>query len=128
MSEANESVFLYLAVQYDKENGFTTWLDLFKKQVAELTPEINDLFKEINDGTVKINKIENYNDLFNDYDIIKSRKDLEKFFTTAYKGGDVSKKYQQWMIANGKATSQFSDFVNEAKSALGSMAVNWAIG
>ncbi len=139
MLEANGSIFLYQAVQYDKENGhFTTWIDLFKKKVVEIKPEVDDLFKSINDGKEKINEIkqnELFNELFDNYEIKDSRENLEKFFKTVYKGGDVFKEYQKYMKDSGQATTTFTSIAKKAGSVLasfgatiGSMVVNWAIG
>lgn len=123
-----------MAVQYTEGKGVTTWLSLFKKQVVDISPELDKLFKKINDGTTKIKKVRDFNHLFDVNNIKDSREDLEKFFTTVYKGGDVSKEYQKWMIDSGKATSKWSIFTEQATSALksfgaglASMAINVGI-
>lgn len=60
---------------------------------------------------------------------------LIAFLKDAKYGTKDLANYQQYLKDTGKATSQFSGFVNKAKgvlkgfgAALGSMAVNWAIG
>lgn len=60
--------------------------------------------------------------------------DLKSFLKTWDGVGDVSQSYQQWMVANGKATTTFANFTQKASgilkgfgAMLDSMAINWAI-
>lgn len=78
----------------------------------------------------------NENEINQWIDKLKLSDDNFKQFLKTWNGvGDISKSYQQWMIANGKATTTFTSFTEKAGStlksfgaALGSMAVMWTIG
>ena len=65
-SEANGSIFLYQAVQYDKENGFSTWLSELKKDAVNVSGEVKTLFEDVipdkNDNKSWL-EIEDYIDL-----------------------------------------------------------------
>lgn len=70
-------VFFYLlAVQYDKENGFTTWFDLFKNKLPEISKNVNSLFDNITKGITNISNInpDDFTHIFNRYKITESRK------------------------------------------------------
>lgn len=136
MSEANESLFCFiLAVQYNEKDGFTTWLDLFKEKLPEISKETDLLFQKINNGKVRIKKIKDFDHLLDVHNITEQRDELKKFFDTWDRTGDVSKAYQKYLKDNGKATTTFADITKKAGNiikgfgaALASMAVNFAIG
>ena len=128
-----------MAIQYDKEKGFTTWIDLFKEKIADVSTEINNLF------TNTINKLSDndLNKIFSEDNGIETFIEKNKIADESFKewASTVRKEeftfenYQQWMIKKGKATSTFTNFTKKACSvlkgfgaALGSMAINWAIG
>lgn len=131
--------FSYLAVQYDKENGFTTWLHLLRKEISNVSSEISTLFNDViskmTDAQWKeIWKDENGWDNF----IAKNKIADENFKEFLGTVGDAKfdlQDYQQWLIQGGKTTSTFTSFTKKAGTALksfgaaiASMAVNWAIG
>lgn len=131
--------FLYQAVQYDKENGFTTWLDLFKKKIANVSSEINTLFdntiSKMNDTQWKeIWKDENGWNNFIEKNKIADE-DFKDFLGTVGDAKFDIQDYQQYLIQSGKSTSAFTAFTKKAGTALkslgaemGSMAINWLIG
>ena len=128
-----------MAVQYDKEKGFTTWIDLFKEKIADVSTEINNLFantiNKLSDND--LNKIFSKNNGIETF--IEKNKIADESFkewtSTVRKEEFTFENYQQWMIENDKATSTFATFTQKAGSvlkgfgaALGSTAINWAIG
>ncbi len=92
------------------------------------------MFSKIQSGTIKYKRVNDWGNIFSKNNITTQKEDLEDFFKTFYKGGDVAKEYQRYMIQSGKATSQFASFTQKAGTAvksflasLGSMAAMWAI-
>ena len=125
-----------MAVQYDKEKGFTTWLDSFKDKIPDVSKEVNVLFDDINKGITNINDIssDDINKIFDRYKITEWREDLENFLKSWDGVGDISSSYQSWMIQNGKATSTFTTFTAKAGTVLksfgatlASIGISWAI-
>lgn len=128
----------YMAVQYDKEKGFTTWLDSLKKEIANVSSEINTLF----DDTISKMSQKQWDEIFEDENgwdnfIAKNQiadENFKEFLSTVEKSKFTLEDYQQWLIQNGKATSTFTSFTQKAGTALktlgaamASMAINWAI-
>lgn len=136
MSKTYASLFLLLAIQYDKEKGFSSgWIEPFKKTVVETTVEIDNLFDKINTKKIDTTRIKNFGKFFSDNKITSSKEDLEAFFKVWDNTGDVAEAYKKYMIDSGKATTSFSIGVKGAGKAikgfiasLGSMAAMWAIG
>lgn len=127
-----------MAVQYDKEKGFTTWLDLLKKEIANVSSEINTLFDNVVSKMTdtqwkQIWKDENGWDNF----ITKNKiadENFKEFTSTVGNAKFTLEDYQQWLIQNGKATSTFTSFTKKAGSVLksfgatlASIGINWAI-
>lgn len=124
-----------MAVQYDKEKGFTTWFSSIKRDLPIISKEAEKLFDNISNGIVNFQDVKDFSHLFDVYKITDSRKELEEFLKSLDGISDISSSYQQWMIANGKSTSTFTSFTQKAGSilksfgaTLASIGINWAIG
>lgn len=124
---------IYKAVQYDSENGFTTWLDKLKKQIPEIsdeTKELLDLFKDDSLKGLSKSELKEFFDGLNGAD-----DNFMNFIDKVDSSGNITEQYQQHLIDTGKATSRFSSFTKKAGSALksfgaslASMGVTMAIG
>lgn len=146
LSEANGSIFSYImAVQYDKEKGFTTWLDLFKKEVIDVSDEVKKIF---NDGIIP--DIKNSPEELQDfYEVLEENggwdnfisqnkiadENFGKFLNAVGESKFNLQDYQKWLETNGNATSTFASLTKKAGgilksfgATLVSMAINWAIG
>ena len=125
-----------MAVQYNsKDNTWSTWLDIFKKEIPEASEESINAFEKLAKAQAKgydptingrMEKWIHQNKLA-DESLIKFLKD------TNYRTKDLA-SYQQYLKDTGKATSSFANFTKKAGTVLksfgatlGSMAVNWAI-
>ena len=133
---------MYQAVQYDKENGFSTWLSELKKDAVNVSGEVKTLFKDVipdkNDNKSWL-EIEDYIDLNGIDDFIDKHniadENFKEFLEHIGNAKFDMQDYQEWMINSGKATFSFSSIAKKAGSlikgfgaALGSMGINWAIG
>lgn len=127
-----------MAVQYDKENGLTTWLNLLKREVANISSEVNALFDNV---ISKMNDAQ-WQEIFDSENgwenfIAKNKiadEDFKEFLGTIDNAKFTLKDYQQYLKDTGKATSTFTAFTKKAGTALkslgaafGSMMVNLAI-
>lgn len=127
-----------MAVQFDKDKGFTGWWTLFQKELPKISTEINEMFDSINFrlATPKFWDDEDFDPFFDQFKIKPEDREQLKLFMKDYDQlGDASGKFQQHMVKNGKGVSAFSTAMKSAGNvlksfgaALGSMAVNWLIG
>ena len=120
------------AVQYSKDKGWSSWLDTLKTQIPEVSEEATQFFDKLNNG-VDISHCQNYEKLFEQFDI--GDKNLQEFIKTWDGIGDPMEAYKIHLQNTATATSKWSNITKKAATiaksfgaALGSMAVNFAIG
>ena len=127
---------MFKAIQYSKDKGWSSWLDAFKPKPIELDKETIDYFTEIKkavptvgDGMTQVGW-----DYFNEK-LKMSNENLLEFQKTWDGIGDPMEAYKVHLQNTGNATSKWSNIAQKAKTiaksfgaALGSMAVNFAIG
>lgn len=133
-----------MAVQYNKDTGWGGFiLDIYKakKGIVDVSNEATKFFdKYKNNGkdlTQSINNVlkdKNGIDNFIKQSDLADKSLIEFLKDTKYKTKDLA-SYQQYLKDTGKSTTTFSSLTKKAGSvlkgfgaALGSMAVNWAIG
>lgn len=130
-----------MAVQYDSEKGWSSWLSVFKNQLKDVSEETTHFFQKMSDIGAHLthDSIQSMIDsnVFDDY--IKGQgladESLIKFLTDAKYGKKDLESYQQYLKDTGGGISAFTTFTKKASTALkslgaamASMAVNWAIG
>ncbi len=83
-----------------------------------MSDETKKFFGLINDTTIHIDKVKDYEHLFDVHKITDHQKELKSFLQVWNGVGDVSTAYQNWMVNNRKATSDFSATASKTGSLL----------
>ena len=125
---------IYLAIRYDKNEGWTTWLDNFKRKPPEISKETTDLFSSPTFSAIspKAMNGENFKNLFDRFNITDHREELEKFMKSWNGVGDATEAYRQHLIKADKTTNSFGKSALNVFKSLGagllSMGVNMLAG
>lgn len=122
-----------MAIRYDKNEGWTTWLDDFKTNAPEPSKETVDF---LNSTRFKFSspKADGYNfkKVFDDFNITDHREELEKFMKSWNGVGDATEAYRQHLIKADKTTSSFGKMAGGVFRSIGaglaSMGINMVIG
>lgn len=122
-----------MIINYDKDNGFSSILDGFKKEVPIVSSEANKFFEDLKN----IQKINpdipvDFSKFIKDNNI--ADESLKNFLNDTKYTEKSLDSYQTYLEKTGQVTSKFSSFTKlagNALSTLGSFAVNalasWAI-
>lgn len=129
-----------MAVQYDSEKGWSTWLSKLKGEIPAVSQEAENFFNKMSKlkASLSSNVLNGMSDdAFNGF--IKNNKLADKSLINFLKDSNYAEKnlanYQAYLQSAGKQTSAFASGVQKAGSVLkslgatlASMAIMWAIG